>query len=293
MARLSHVQESQQGELTQNVDFPQLAPEIGPDIQAAPVEKYVIFKLVNTAPKGRRHLPGTGIGTNPKTKKPDGMRCIDGAQSIWLSEQKDLSPEYVKDHQRHFVFEGKIVRLPESDTLGIEFLRNSEHFVKSKSHKTGSRFEFFEWDPAEQERAALAKEELENEVVALAMTAPYKSVKKHAAYLGINFNDEYGIPRTEQGIRTLYARAAKKDPAQFKKDMDSKEVEVAYLIREAMINSKIDLQRQQGKAFWANGGLICPIPQGRKPIEYLTELALMPNDDGKQFLERLQQQAIE
>jgi hypothetical protein len=73
--------------------------------------------------------------------------------------------------------------------------------------------------------------------------------------------------------------------------MDSKEVEVAYLIREAMVNSKIDTQRQHGKAYWANGGLICPIPNGRKPIEYLTELALMPNDEGKQFLERLQQQA--
>jgi hypothetical protein len=40
---------------------------------------------------------------------------------------------------------------------------------------------------------------------------------------------------------------------------------------------------------WAgNGGFIGKIPQHRKPLEYLTELAMTNSQEGKQFKEQLE-----
>ena len=66
-------------------------------------------------------------------------------------------------------------------------------------------------------------------------------------------------------------------------------VDIQYLVKQAIIEAKIDLTGQAGNALWAGGkGFICKIPVGRKPYEYLTELAMTNSDEGKSFKEQLQ-----
>ncbi len=72
--------------------------------------------------------------------------------------------------------------------------------------------------------------------------------------------------------------------------VDSKEVEISWMVRKAIIDAKIDLTGQAGTALWAGGkGFIARIPSNRKAYEYLTELAMTNSDEGRTFKEQLEQ----
>jgi len=256
--------------------------------------KRVIFKLTDTKKNGRLWIDGIDDVINPTTKEPDRLRLLRGIRTIWQSEQKNIDPKFVDKNRISLLFENKVCVLDEKRSASIiEFARLSNHFIGNPNRIKGSKHEFFEWNPAAQEREALAKEMLEIEVMQLAMAQPFDKLKKHAAFIGgISFNDELGEARTEEGIRTLYIREAKRRPEIFKKTLDSKEVEVSYLIKKAIIDSKIDLGGKSGTISWASGGFICKLPMSRVPQEYLTELAMLPNEEGKQFLEHLQKTVV-
>ena len=126
------------------------------------------------------------------------------------------------------------------------------------------------------------------EMILKARDMPIDKAKKLAAYLGVSFVDELGMPKTDEGIRTELAMKADSDPATFQKYIDSKEVEVQWMVRRALIENKIDTGGASGQITWANGkGFIARIPSSRKPLEYLTELALTNSEDGRNFLEQL------
>lgn len=119
---------------------------------------------------------------------------------------------------------------------------------------------------------------------------PADKVKKLASFLGVAFVDELGMPKSDEGIRTELMIKADTDPVTFQKYVDSREVEVAYMVRRAILDAKIDLTGQTGNAIWANGkGFIARIPSTRKPYEYLTELALTNSEEGRAFKQQLEQ----
>lgn len=255
----------------------------------------VIFKLANHKGTGRVWIePIDDNVLNEKTKKRERMCLIRGAASIWSSEQKDLDKEYIAKNRRSILFEdNRCVLNKIKDAAAIEFLRNSKHNVGNKNRPEGSKFEIYEWNPAAQEAEAFRKELLEIEVMQLAMEQPIDKVKKHGLYLGIRqfVTDELGEARTEKGLRALYVMQAKRNPETFKSTLNSKEVEINYLVKKAILDSKIDLGGSTGTIKWANGGFICKLPKTRGAMEYLVELALLPNEEGKQFLGELETNA--
>jgi hypothetical protein len=98
-----------------------------------------------------------------------------------------------------------------------------------------------------------------------------------------------GQLKSEDGLRTELMIKADTQPLLFSKYIDSEEVDVAYSVKKAILDAKIDLTAQDGNALWAGGkGFICKIPAGRKPYEYLTELAMTNNDTGIRFKQQLQ-----
>ena len=290
-ASLKHVNLSQQGNDTAvQPDFAERTDFTAPN--KAESGKNVIFKLAGSISRSVR-IDGIQDVINPKTKKKDRMRLLRGVSEIWMRDQKEIDKEYAQKNRvsLHFI-DGVCILDSVRDAPQIEFARLTNNFIDNPFKITGAKRPFYEWNPAEQEREALEKEELENEVVQLAMAQPFEKLRKHAAFLGgISFFDEMGEPRTEKGVRTLYIRRAKQDPKRFKATLDSKEVEINYLIRKAITEAKIDIG-QKGKISWAGGGLITPLPAGRQAHEYLLELALLPTEEGKDFLERLQKTAI-
>lgn len=279
-AGLKDVQLSQAGETVMDSPFKDVAPTSKPSNLTS---GRVILKLVDKNKNGRVWIDGCYEMVNPKTGLTDMMRLLRGVGKIWMSEQEKLPKETIDHNRRSLLFENGISTLKPNDVSGIEFARNIIAYGKGGKHA------FYEWNPIAQEREALEREMLENEVVKIAMTEPYEKVRKHAAFMNISFYDEMGEPRTENGVRTLYIREAKRRPEFFKKTFGSKEVEVSYLVKRAIIDAKIDTGGITGTISWANGGgFIAKIPKGREPKEYLIELAMLPTDEGKQFLDTLQ-----
>lgn len=252
--------------------------------------EYVVFKLVNTDRKGRLNVDGIDDVINPKTQKMERIRLLAGIDTIWQSEQKDVSPEYVKQNRRSLTFEGKFCRIPKWDTSALEFARTCRSFIESPTYKSrGSRHRFFEWNPARmaEEKAKLNGKKMQ--AMRYALEATIEKVKKHAFYLGVSPVDEIGIPKNDEAIRNDYFAIAEKDPIRFLESYESPKVTVSFLIKKAISEGKMDLGRQQGSVYWAhNGGFIGQIPNGQNAHDYLIDLALGHTKEGKQFLEILE-----
>ena len=251
----------------------------------------VIFKLRN-APNGKVHIDGIDDVLDPETGVMRRIRLIRGISEIWMDKQEKLDKSFIDKNRISLTFiQGALICDQVKDEAIIKAARLMNSFEGNPNRIPGKKRAFYEWNPAAQEKEAFEKEVLENEAVQLAMNMPFEKVKKHGLYLGISFTDEMGQTRTENGIRTLYAREAKRDPKRFKETMDGKEVELNYLIRRAILESKIDLGGNTGIIKWAVGGQICRLPHGRQPVEYLIEFAMLPTKDSELFVERLQTSA--
>ena len=113
--------------------------------------------------------------------------------------------------------------------------------------------------------------------------------RKIAVFLGVKMADEdLGIPKTTDAIKTELVLKADSDPVTFQKYVDSREVEVSWMVRRVIGDARIDLGGASGNVTWSSGrGFIAKIPSTRKPLEYLTELALTNSDEGRTFLEQL------
>lgn len=247
----------------------------------------VVFKLANNKRKGRVHLGGIADIYNPETKKIERARLLAGVESIWMKDQKDLDKDYVNQNRRVLTFEGRFLRLPKEDTLAIQFARLSKHCIKD-SENTGGMYAFFEWNPKRQAEAALAKRKVKIEAMRKAMDAPVEKMKKHAFYLGVSAVDEVGFPKKEDAIRDEYILKAEDNPELFTSSYDSVVVDISFLVKKALSDSKIDLGRERNRAYFSSGGFICSIPPQRNAVDALVDLATSKTPEGQEFLERLQ-----
>jgi hypothetical protein len=282
---LKDVQLSMQGEES---PAPSYVPT--PEYGSGPQHQYLVFRLVDTSRKGDLYLNGVDEAKNPKTGRMERIYLIPGAASIWQSDLIDS----IKDEKdilnkvKSLEFKGGVLRVLADDTLTLEWIRACRHLIDNPSRRSGSKFEFFEHNPAKAAQAAMKKELLELEMVMKAKDMEIDEVKKLAAFLGIVFFDELGGLKTDEGIRTELMLAAKRDPYRFQKYAGSREVTISYLVKRAILDARIDLGSTQGSAVWAGGGgIICRIPQGRGAQDYLVELALTNSDEGRTFVEQL------
>jgi hypothetical protein len=182
------------------------------------------------------------------------------------------------------------MRVMEHETHKIEFLRHCEFIIDNPTHRSkGSVHEFFEYDPAKAEKARVELENKKLQLIIKASQTPIEKVKEHAAYLGITFIDpEFNLKKSDDVIIMEYVKKATENPELFEKSLGSKEVEVSYKIRNAITNGKIDISRGDNRAYYAGGGLICFLPEGKTPLNVLTELALTNSDEGVKFAENLE-----
>lgn len=259
--------------------------------------QFHVFKLVANGRNGGVYIPNVDDVLNPATitkENPKGnverMRLLAGFPSVWMKDQKDLTPEYVRQNQRslHFVRGTRMIQIPDHDQTALTFARLCSHNIGSKSKKTGSPYEFYEFDAALEEKKAFEREDFELEMAILAKKADLTQMKKHAAFLGIRLANEYGLAKGEDGIRMEYVRYAKKNPDYFKKTINSKQVEIGWTVMKAISEGLIEINREPGKIHWANGGgIISAIPPQIDPAKYLVDLAMTNSEDGKKFLEQL------
>jgi len=293
MAKLSDVQFSLRGEQKNTEALSLGEQELVTELRQGDGGgvKYHIFKLINRTRRGGVHVPGIDDVINPATGKMERVRLLSGVDTIWVKEQKDITPEYVRNNLRSlsFVRGTKILRIPEWDTTALEFARITRHNVGSASNKTGSQFEFYEYDPAREQEELFKREALELEMAILAKEMPSDKMRKHAAFLGIRLIDDLGMPKTDDGLRREYMVYAKRNPDYFQKTKDSKEIDIMWMIKRAILDSKIEIGREPGKIYWSNGGgLIGVMSKQDTPEKYLLNLALTNSQDGQAFRDQLQ-----
>jgi hypothetical protein len=296
MAKLSDVQYSLRGEQKNTEALSLGEQELVTEIrqQSDGGIRYHIFKLINRTRRGGVHVPGIDDVINPATGKMERVRLLSGVDTIWVKEQKDITPEYVRNNLRSlsFVRGTKILRIPEWDTTALEFARITRHNVGSASNKTGSQFEFYEYDPAREQEELFKREALELEMAILAKEMPADKMRKHAAFLGLRLIDDLGMPKTDDGLRREYMVYAKRNPDYFQRTKDSKEIDIMWLIKRAILDSKIEIGREPGKIYWSNGGgLIGVMSKQDTPEKYLLNLALTNSQDGESFRDQLQKTA--
>lgn len=299
MATLNQIENAMSGDQPQVqpaiVDY---VPEPVLDPEQNPVNTdFVVFKLANTNRDGGVHIPGIDYAIDPRTitpKKPHGngpemIRLINGVNTIWAKEQKDLDAAYIKKNIRFTSFPrgSRFITVPTWDTALLEFMRTARHNIKAANRKSGSKLEYYEYDPNEQAKALLDKEMQELEAIAMASTQPMDKIKPHAFYLNIRFDDEYGIPKPDSRLRSEYMLAAKRDPKKFMSTVSTEEVEVQYKIRQAIVDGKIDIGKGDGYAYYSGGARICLLPKSERPLKTLTELAITKNKEGREFKEQL------
>ncbi len=294
MANIQDVQlsmgnkEQQQSNSQAGEQMSQIAMSEAPKVES----EYIIYKLVDTKRKGRINIDGIDDDVlNPATKKRERIWLLSGTSSIWstdLTEQlKDK--DFVRNNRRSLCFESGILRVPKWDERLVEFIKACRHLIDNPSRRSGSKFEFFEYNPAKQQEAALAKEMLEMDMAIEASKMDISKARKLASFFGIIFYDDLGQPKTDDGIRRELMLFAKRDPIKFKANLDSKEVEISYLVKKAIIEAKIDLGGTTGTVKWSEtGGLIGKIPSSRNAQQYLVELAMQNTEDGTRFKEQLQ-----
>jgi hypothetical protein len=284
--------ESNAGEISPfPTDVAQEQSAIAVGDSAQPQHEFIIYKLVNTKKKGRVHIDGIDDVINPATGKLERIILLAGAPSIWAKDLVETlkDKDYVRQNRRSLTFENGVLRVPSWDTQALEWIKHCRHCIDNPSRRSGSKFEFFEYNPRKQEEAAMKREMLSLDMAIAAKEMEEEKMRKLASFLGIGFIDDLGRAKSAEGIRRELMLRAKNDPEKFQKLIGSKEVEVAYLVTRAIIDAKIDLGGASGSVVWAgNGGFIAKVPLSRKPKEYLIELALSHSEEGRKFLDGLQ-----
>src|SRR5262249_52407383 len=126
------------------------------------------------------------------------------APSIWESEmpEKIKDKDYVTQHKESLIFDRngclRLFKNSIKDMNKIAFAEVCNHNVKNN---TGSKMAFYLYDPSAQEKAMLEREFLEMEMTSAVKEMAEEPLKRHASYLGVNFLDELGKPKTVAGIR--------------------------------------------------------------------------------------------
>jgi hypothetical protein len=290
MARLKDVNYSQSGgedsmQQVRNIEEAQIAMHEAPSDTGL---SYKVFKLTDTGKKGKYHMEGIDDVWDPDKKKMVRIRLLRGFPSIYMEDQKNLEPQFISSNRRSLVFDARILRVPDYDTSAIEFLQKCNSNVDNPNKKGTRKLTFFEWNPQRQAEVERKKRLDRIEAIKFATMATVEDMRKHANYLGINATDDLGFPKSDDAMRNDYELYAESQPTKFMQSAGSREVEVAFVVKKAILDSKIDLTAKAGSAYWANdGGFICRIPSGVKPQDYLVEYAMLPQEESKQFLNQL------
>ena len=168
-------------------------------------------------------------------------------------------------------------------------MRANPHNV-GKNRGGAGKYDYYEYDPQEEQKYRLDKQMQRINLITKLSTMAEEKMKKIAAFVGVSFTDELGVSKGMDGVRSELMLKADTQPDLIERYIDSKEVEISWLVRRGILDAKIDLTGQAGTALWAGGkGFIAKIPTTRKAYEYLTELAMTNSDEGRAFKEQLEQ----
>lgn len=268
---------------------PSVAP---PSLTPIAPQMNVVLKAVNKKNKRFRIDGRCNNVLNPETNKYETIYNVRGWSSIWASDlvEQLKDKDYLGKNLQSLVFVNGVCRLPMNNPLQIEYAKHNTNNV-GKQRNTNGKWDFYVYDVNEEAKERLARENSKiNTIIKISKLSDEK-VKVLAGWFKINFADDIGMPKGADALKTELLLLANSNPELVDKYIDSKEVDIAFMVRTAILDAKIDIGSSQGSAIWANGkGFIARIPSGKTPYEFLTELALAPTPEGTAFKEKLSQE---
>lgn len=264
----------------------------------APVKKYepkeYIFKLVDKFYSTSTHKPpypetytirNTDVIYDEESEMERNIRYLEGVSTIFEDEQEHLSEQKKKQRPEIRFIYGTLV-VPAHKTSLVKFLTVSNMNSKTVKRMPNTRpvYELINFE--EQEQAAIDKSEYRMDAMKLAMSAPKEIMIPHCDYIGVPFKNQYGVERSERGIRVDYLEFADKNPDAFIKTYNNPVVKIQYVINKAINVNMIDLSFTKGQAVWGDTKkFIAQIPDNALPVKFLSELCL--TDKGKDFYAQL------
>ena len=279
---------SQQGEVKVQRQNDEAAQAMQESFLSNTATTFKIFKLSDTKKNGRYHMEGIDDVWNEKKGRMERIRLLRGYPSIWVEDQKGLEKSFVEQNRRSLIFNRRVLRIADYDVEALEFLSLCNANLDNPNKKGTRKITFFQWNPQRTAELERAKRVAKVEAIKYASLASEDEMRKHCNFLGITFTDELGMPKSMDALRNDYELYAEAQPNKFMQSAGSKEVEIAFIVKKALIDNKIDTTTKRGSAYWSNnGGFICKIPADKKPQNYLVEFAMFPQDEGKAFLEQL------
>lgn len=256
--------------------------------------KEYVFKLVDKFYSTSAHNPpfpetytirNTDVIYDEESEMERNIRYLEGVSTIFEDEQEHLSDQ--KKRQRpeiRFIY-GTLV-VPAHKTSLVKFLTVSNMNNKTVKRMPNTRpvYELINFE--EQEQAAIDKSEYRMDAMKIAMNAPREIMIPHCDYIGVPFKNQYGIERSERGIRVDYLEFADKNPDAFIKTYNNPIVKVQYIINKAINVNMIDLSFTKGQAVWGDTKkFIAQIPDNALPVKFLSEICL--TEKGKDFYAQL------
>ena len=279
---------SQQGEVKVQRQNDEAAQAMQESFSSNTATTFKIFKLSDTKKNGRYHMEGIDDVWNEKKGRMERIRLLRGYPSIWVEDQKGLEKSFVEQNRRSLIFDRRVLRIADYDVEALEFLSLCNANLDNPNKKGTRKITFFQWNPQRTAELERAKRVAKVEAIKYASLASEDEMRKHCNFLGITFTDELGMPKSMDALRNDYELYAEAQPNKFMQSAGSKEVEIAFIVKKALIDNKIDTTTKRGSAYWSNnGGFICKIPADKKPQNYLVEFAMFPQDESKAFLEQL------
>lgn len=279
---------SQQGEQRELRQHEEASVALNEAPASASSTTYKVFKLSDTKKNGKYHMEGIDDVWNEKKGRMERIRLLRGFPSIWVEDQKGLEKSFVEQNRRSLIFDRRVLRIADYDIEALEFLSLCNANLDNPNRKGTRKITFFQWNPQRTAELERAKRVAKVEAIKYASMASDEDMRKHCNFLGISFVDELGMPKSLEALRNDYELYAEAQPNKFMQSAGSKEVEIAFIVKKALIDNKIDTTTKRGSAYWSNnGGFICKIPSDKKPQNYLVEFAMFPQDESKAFLEQL------
>ena len=279
---------SQQGEVKVQRQNDEAAQAMQESFSSNTATTFKIFKLSDTKKNGKYHMEGIDDVWNEKKNRMERIRLLRGYPSIWVEDQKGLEKSFVEQNRRSLIFDRRVLRIADYDVEALEFLSLCNANLDNPNKKGTRKITFFQWNPQRTAELERAKRVAKVEAIKYASLASEEEMRKHCNFLGITFTDELGMPKSMDALRNDYELYAEAQPNKFMQSAGSKEVEIAFIVKKALIDNKIDTTTKRGSAYWSNnGGFICKIPADKKPQNYLVEFAMFPQDESKAFLEQL------
>ena len=264
----------------------------------AVVKKYepkeYVFRLIDKFYSTSTHNPpfpetytirNTDVIYDEESEMERNVRYLEGVSTIFEDEQEHLSDHKKRQRPEIKFIYGTLV-VPAHKTSLVKFLTVSNMNNKTVKRMPNTRpvYELINFE--EQEQAAIDKSEYRMDAMKIAMNAPREIMIPHCDYIGVAFKNQYGIERSERGIRVDYLEFADKNPDAFIKTYNNPIVKVQYIINKAINVNMIDLSFTKGQAVWGDTKkFIAQIPDNALPVKFLSELCL--TEKGKDFYAQL------